>query len=664
MSGCNELSNLWSMPTSYIRAPKIQWLRVAGVHLYNDGDPLEVDLSKPISAFVGANGIGKSTLLSLINFAVTGLVPDVHAPFQSVEEFGARTQSFAADYFAGRVNEADRAIASVSVRFQLGAHSFEVERGLFDGRLVRSFQSSASSGEPPEVDEGDNSLSDTALAYQRAVVEASGLASFDQFCFWQLFMMTFDERRHLLFWDEKTLQSALMIALGKRPQDAVEAESLTRKIERQDSLARNARWRATQATNKRRRILEKSKTAHSLSDEELLALQEQNDKLIELELSARRRRDESEIELEDASREIAQHAIAESELEAQYLNAFSRSGPRAPSSHALVRAILDGNQCDVCGSRSDRAQEHIRTSLERKECPLCGEEIDEHEHISASESELVELDQQLARARVAVNEARLRYQRLRENSASDARVWKDASDRLASFRKANSEALAEPKDEASAVAVKRYDQEIAEAMRDAEEYRSIRDNYRNELEPIISGLVDAYSQIETVFVPTFRRLAEEFIGRSVDVEFERRGVAVGLRFALEGQSRRNASELSESQQFFLDIALRMSIIETFSADASTLIVDTPEGSLDIAYETRAGMLFAQFVSSAHSLVIMSNLNSSNLLGRLTQLSSPSQMEIFKMIEWSRLSDVQIMSAPLFDRVYAELDASLHGEISA
>lgn len=652
------------MTTSSIRAPRIQWLRVVGLHLYNEGDPLELDLSKPISAFVGANGIGKSTLLSLINFAMTGLVPAPNALFQSVEEFGARTQGFASDYFAGRVNESDRTIASVTVRFRLGAQTFEVERGLFEGRLVRSFKHSSATDMLAEVDEDDNSLSDKALAYQRAIVEASGLASFDQFCFWQLFMMTFDERRHLLFWDEKTLQSALMIALGKRPQDAVEAEALTRKIERQDSLARNARWRATQATNKRRRILAKAKSTQPMTDDELLALREQNDSLIGQELAARKRRDESEVELEDASREIAEHAIAESELEAQYLTAFSKTGPRTPSSHALVRAILDGGHCEICGSHSERTQENVRNTLARDECPLCGEKTDDHEHLGASGSELIELDQRLAGARSAVSEARSKYQRIRENAAADARAWREASERLALFRKANSEAFVEPKDEESALAVKRYDQEISEAMRDAEEHRSVRDSFRNDLEPIISGLVDAYSQIETFFVPTFRRLAEQFIGRSVDVEFERRGVAVGLRFALEGQSRRSASELSESQQFFLDIALRMSIIETFSTDSATLIVDTPEGSLDIAYETRAGMLFAQFVESDHSLIVMSNLNSSNLLGRLTELSSPSQMDIFKMIEWSRLSDVQILSAPLFDRVYAELEASLHGEVPA
>lgn len=648
------------MTETRLRAPEILRVRVHGVKLYNDGETLDVELTKPISAFVGANGIGKSTLLALINFGMTGLVPDANSSFQSVEEYVGKKSSFATSYFSGRVDEFARQTASVCVTFRLGTQTFEVERGLFEGRLVRSFSvTNAESGDRRSESDDLSSSSDLALAFQTAVVEAAGLANFEQFGFWQLFLMTFDERRHLLFWDEKTIQSALMIALGRSPQDAVEAEGLTRNIERQDSLARNARWRATQATNKRRKLAQKSSNGAGFTDEEMLALREQHELLQAREANCRRGLDEAETSLRDTARSVAELAIAESELEQTYLRRFSRPEERRnPIDSSLLQTILVGGKCGLCGAETHNLGHNVREALESHICPICDSAVDLTEGANSDHAELVELDSRLAETTKNVQEARAKYLRIREEVESLSREWKVSSQELNDFLSTNTGVLDTERAQDQIAAIERYDHEIAEAMRDAEKYRQVRDDFRSRLEPIIVGLVEAYALIEKQFVPNFRRLAEQFIGRSVDVEFERRGAHIGLRFALEGQSRRNASELSESQQFFLDIALRMSIIQTFVRDRSTLLIDTPEGSLDIAYETRAGMLFDQFAKTGHSLVMMSNLNSSNLLGQLTMSSSTDEMEIFKMVDWSRLSEVQIESSTLFDEVYLDLEERL------
>lgn len=648
------------MTGSTLRAPRLLQLSVSGVHLYNDGDTIDVDLEHPITALVGANGIGKSTLLALINFGITGIVPDETVTFQSVEEFVADTGSFARNYFDGRVAERHRRTATVRVKFAIGLMTFEVERGLFDGGNVRSYRIAGPDSDDIRTSTDGTSASDATIAYRQAVVSASNLASYDQFCFWQLFMMTFDERRHLLFWDERTLQSSLMIPLGHSPQDAVRAEKLSRDIERKESLARNARWRATQATNKRSRLLEDSAPERQLSEEDLLQLRERSDTLVQLELTLRQRFDASETELRDSSRSLAEYAIAESELEARYLERFAGpAGHRHPLEHPIFLSVTSDGSCAVCGSASSELSPTVHSAVEHGDCPICGSVLRSVDTREDDEADLLRLDAELAEAKRKVQDARMRVQRLRADSAEAARDWRKASDDLSAFLADNSDKLVQTDDAVIAAEIRRYDEEIAEAMRETADYRTARDESRRQLEPIISGLVEAYSKIETIFVPNFQRLAEKFIGRSVDVEFERQGVSIRLRFSLDGQTRRAATELSESQQFFLDIALRMSIIETFVEGTSTLLVDTPEGSLDIAYETRAGLLFGRFVAGDNCLVLMNNLNSSNLLKQLTEQSSPADMAIFKMIEWARLSDVQIESAPLFDGVYKELIASLN-----
>jgi energy-coupling factor transporter ATP-binding protein EcfA2 len=52
---------------------------------------------------VGANGIGKSTLLSAINFCFTGIVSDPNRAFESMEEYYKFPRSYSSSYFRGRI---------------------------------------------------------------------------------------------------------------------------------------------------------------------------------------------------------------------------------------------------------------------------------------------------------------------------------------------------------------------------------------------------------------------------------------------------------------------------------------------------------------------------------------------------------------------------------
>jgi ABC-type cobalamin transport system ATPase subunit len=129
---------------------------------------------------------------------------------------------------------------------------------------------------------------------------------------------------------------------------------------------------------------------------------------------------------------------------------------------------------------------------------------------------------------------------------------------------------------------------------------------------------------------------------------------------MRSTSRREQHQLSESQRFFLDIALRMALAQ-FASDQhapATLVIDTPEGSLDIAYEARAGQMFAEFVKAGHDIIMTANVNTSQLLKKLARASGTNQMKLVRMTEWSELSDVQIEEEALFREAYAEIEAAL------
>jgi hypothetical protein len=73
--------------------------------------------------------------------------------------------------------------------------------------------------------------------------------------------------------------------------------------------------------------------------------------------------------------------------------------------------------------------------------------------------------------------------------------------------------------------------------------------------------------------------AEAFIGRPIDVELEHRQGANDSGFKLllrmDDQLRSVPDTVSESQRFFIDIALRMAILEYMASGPATLFIDTP-----------------------------------------------------------------------------------------
>ena len=65
-----------------------------------------------------------------------------------------------------------------------------------------------------------------------------------------------------------------------------------------------------------------------------------------------------------------------------------------------------------------------------------------------------------------------------------------------------------------------------------------------------------------------------------------------------------------------------------------MFIDTPEGSLDVAYESRAGEMFAQFVDHGNSIVMTANINSSQLLRRMAARCQSDLMHLERMTEWA------------------------------
>lgn len=97
---------------------------------------------------------------------------------------------------------------------------------------------------------------------------------------------------------------------------------------------------------------------------------------------------------------------------------------------------------------------------------------------------------------------------------------------------------------------------------------------------------------------------------------------------------------------------------TEPGESVTSYIDTPEGSLDIAYEARAGAMFGKFVLSGKNMIMTANINANQLLLRLAEVCGSEHMELVRMTDWSALSEVQASEEALFDEAYSRVEAIL------
>ncbi len=645
--------------------PRLQRVALADFTLYSLEPSPQITLAEGVTCFVGANGIGKSTLISAINFGLTGRVPDPARSFESVEEYYRHTADFSARFFQGRVSDADIRGASVALDFSIGSEQFSISRMLTEPDGITEFFHSHGSLKDQNTHE-DDALSETDRneAYKAAVLSATGLSTFEQFVFLQLFLFTFDERRHLLFWNERVLEPVLFLAFGVDPDVASKAELWRREDERLDSIARNAQWQATRA---RRALKDLDQTVGIESDipeetrAELEALYDSRD--------AQNSEIQTRIdELDDIRLRVNSLSSEDLAVQSAFDDLFSHraTGQIDPSVSRIVRSLIDDAVCPACNAEGAALQRRTESRLSEETCPVCGEAVQ------------VDTDDPILPELAALEDRRRSIQNNLRAALDASRSAEDALDEARGMLDHIVERIANIEGEYDSIAIDRgsdrvdqlrasYQREITEQQARRDDNRQRRDEVRQELGKLRRGLHERYIAVEEEFLPLFEELAQQFLGEELTVSMEERTDAarIQLLVSLKSAPRRYTYSMSESQRYFIDIALRMALARYLAPQEArtTMLVDTPEGSLDLAYEAKAGEMFGTFVRDGHLLLMTANINTSQLLQQLAYVCGSDLMSVVRMTQWAELSSVQIESEDRFDSAYARFEQILSGEDS-
>lgn len=557
---------------------------------------------------LGVNGLGKSTLLLLLKQIIEGPVR-LRAPGFAGER-QADWLNGDANMFAVRAD--DRGVnASAELIVRFGTSRLRIQRRLSDLSLIN--HSIGIDGAALETKDNGS--------YNDDLARLAGVSSFGDVLRLCDRVVFFLENRERLLWDWRA-QYEVFRSLLLTSEDAGRLRVLESKIVSADSAARNIRATMYKLRNRREKEVRKL-----VKEEDVLAAIAEVDPRIEtaqqVEMELVQQLDGKRIEVSDERARVWKATTDEDAAAARYAHlkyrALRHSLPKASNDvHYLFLKIADEGHCLVCDTQGLHAMSmEVQNRLAHGRCILCGSPLANEDATTTTEALVVQAQEahgELDELRAKVGEAKSRLASVTDDEQAlvdKLRRYREEVDVLQRHRRNLVGRL--PRSDRAQLA--RVDSEIDNLRSSAEQFEQDRETAEAEVDMILAKLregVERYKQsiestfldrgksffvedIRLVYAPRVERIAQlgqkfEFPAFEVDMT----SGATGAVFV-----RRTYEQASLSQREYLDIAFRMSVMESFGGQECSIVLDGPEGSVDVVFADRAGKMLAAFAVSGN-----------------------------------------------------------------
>jgi hypothetical protein len=623
-----------------IQFPVFEKLEVEGFGLYpgKKNEPgLTVDFKPGLTLILGANGLGKTTLITILFRLLTGPF-DIPA-LVSRADLGNANLKVAAltrpgkGIFAQRVTDgAADAIARLTL--SIGENTILIERRLRDLALTQLIVND----EQLKTDDSD--------VFQPAIADMAGVWSFGDWILLLRHMVFYFEDRRELVWDSSAQRQLLRTLL--LPPDVAQTWTETeRDILELDSRMRNLRFAAYREEQALSEVETKVRKGADVR-EELKTLEA----LQKTDLARRDTLDKSFVELDSRRQTGRLRSLrAKQERESRYreferakLRAVEARFPqRSDSARYILEQLFAEADCLVCGNHVPKAVALLEQRIDDNDCVICGSDLSS----SSVEVPAPKLaDRRVKKAQKALDEiepemrdAELQLETL-ETSFDEARLELAELDAKIGERTARIDLL-----------VRRLPPEQQEVHKQRSELASMRSRVETLTKELsdkrdrFSSFVDAQSQgmaqQSAAIMSAFADFAGGFLLETVTLAWAPQRARVGqtgepiefpgFELDMTGTNfptavRRTGPEhVSESQREFIDLAFRMALMQVASTGGpSSLVIDAPESSLDAVFVTRAADVLARYGDSARGnrLITTSNLVEGELIPELLRRSAP------------------------------------------
>ena len=630
-----------------ISFPQLGHLRVERYGLYPgtaQRPGLSIDFQPGLTLILGANGLGKTTLITMAFRMLTG-PSDISGLAHRSELGNTRIESTPLQIadrrtFSMRVLDG-AADAEATLDFTLGDSRFVVTRQLRDLKLL-TFQVN------------DVSLDPSEEVYQHSVLEASRLGLFGDWILLLRHLTFYFEDRRSLIWDS-TAQREILRLLFLPATEGIDWVKRTREIISLDSLVRNLQY----SLGKEERSYTRTRKAVGDADgirkkieelQELLAGEDRDLERINDELPATIAR-RQQARLNALTAEQTLESIVRN-LERMQIAAVDQAFPDADTTmrYILGHILADGD-CLTCGTDVPHFSEAISERIATNRCPICNSTIAhsrgrryvreiKHARTSAAGAEL-----QLKTAETERTAADEDYDRvlaeIEKLSASIARRSAQINDlvrRLPPGEKAVHQQRSELNSIRARLEVHRktlgemrasFDSIVSNVNFAIAEQK---DAIKQEFDKFVGGFL--VEEAELVWSPQKGRVGET--GRPIEfASFELK--MSGANF-VSPMRRSGPEQVSESQREFIDLAFRMALMSVAAQNSGTLIIDAPESSLDAVFVRRAADVLSRFGNQRENrLVITSNLIDGDLIPELVRRGRISSARDRRVVDLLRLA---------------------------
>lgn len=619
--------------------PRLNKLTIHGFDLYKC--PYEIEFSKSLNIVFGTNGLGKTTLLTIIQYAIIGPYKGALEARNYDGKQKIRRPMFQKNYFRNRMNQINEN-AYVEIEFTLGKDIYRVIHSLYEHRLLKVIINNEELlGESVLYENYENKyftnktevLSKFLInSYHTRMVESSGFPDENSLITMITEVMFFSEDRKYVFWDESL--STLLISKYFIDKNAyLGYEKAQQLVKMYDSQMRLKTYEMSfikkflgedsienESTPKKSQIEERISLSKLQNVQgEIKSMNETINKLDKQLNAFDKERIENRIKYENICSRIA-------ELDnIWYSNIFPDDYQE--SYNRYVPSIING-ECPFCNSVGK--VEYVQIN----KCFFCGEEIKVKEKVNLLEIDIERKNKEMEKKIVEKN-----YETIKNEIFKSKREKTTCEIELNSLIEKETSLKKELGSENNENYIKYRKMELEKE----ELTRLLKEAKENE-KVMRKGIDECVYEYFRSYSKTFCKYAYSFFGAKQTVNLKLVGDEEDklFQFQLNGKNRESYYDLSESQRIFVDLSYRLSVLEFFHKSAY-FICETPDSTLDILFEDNAVKTFSNYIKSGNTIFLSANARNSNLINLLMNEFSEST-KIINLLDISnidRFGDVDL-----------------------
>lgn len=633
--------------------PELLSINIKNYTLYPNGLDYTFDFVKGFNLILGGNGMGKTTFVSLIKYALIGNYKKQFEYTRTYKENKIeKRERNSDDFFRNRIDNSIELDSdpTVTISFKVNETIFTITRGLkeiridslfidgveLEGDIILEARYEALKNKSNEV---SNYL---PYIYESHFENLAGI-NFDDLIFFVNYILFFGEDHKTILWDED-VQKELFNTFFNSPELNVARQEAEREAKYFDSRARH-KSEDKRAISKVLNKVENKGNNKENSITNIISLKEAIEKLnIEtVKTHNKRKENDTSISIMESDKNLLSQEV--DEIENQKNTLINKlSFIEYKNQHRLYSSFLKNIQtnhiCPLCSTQSEAL--YTKSIQNQDKCWVCDSEIINTSEINNENKEaLQKLNKEYSQATNKLKNLQNEIKHLEKINFELDSKFRELEIEKRQAQVQLRELEFENSQQQNPSELQAFYDEIDKLTKEQDEFSLKSEERRTEANRIAQLIENTVLKNVQNFSNQFSLYAKKFLGVECKLTYDKLDNDDLKKFypIINDTIRRSEYELSESQRFFIDHSFRMSILTHFYTTPTFYIVETPDSSLDLSYEKNAADVFSSFLDKSYSLILTSNLNNSSFINYILQ-NKDKEKAIVPLFEIAKKSVIQ------------------------